>query len=277
VARWRPVPGFAARLVPLILLLTAAAGSETEIPSEYQAAVRLATRLGAQLRLDEQAGARANEEMSRRRILKKDKRVRGWITDAVETDSSGVVVTFVGEEAGGAVALYRVRVPGEGSPTIEKLDQPVSLDPGQAARWRARQAAIQAFRYRDGHCSDDYQPVVLSRGPADNDHIFVYLLARSNKPLDIVAGGHFRYEYSADGSIMEAHRAFTRSCMIIDQQPRLAEEAEAFMLTHVLDPTPTEIHVMLSLKHGEPIYVGTRGYTWWVAGDRIGIVPDDKE
>ena len=42
------------------------------------------------------------------------------------------------------------------------------------------------------------------------------------------------------------------------------------MMTHLLDPTPTEIHVFLSLSSRLPVFVATSdGRLWKVAGDKI--------
>jgi hypothetical protein len=87
-----------------------------------------------------------------------------------------------------------------------------------------------------------------------------------------VAGGHFRYDFSLDGKLLEAQRAFTRSCFNIDAPDEKKGKPVAFMLTHLLDPTPTEIHVFLSRLHGQTVYVMTEAGTWSVDGGTINFV-----
>ena len=45
----------------------------------------------------------------------------------------------------------------------------------------------------------------------------------------------------------------------------------AFMLTHLLDPTPTEIHVFLSRCTASPLYVMTEAGNWLVDGAEIKL------
>ena len=51
------------------------------------------------------------------------------------------------------------------------------------------------------------------------------------------------------------------------------------MVTHLLDPQPTEIHVFISLNTDSPLYVGTteNRYLWKVSKGRISLVSDGKE
>jgi hypothetical protein len=51
------------------------------------------------------------------------------------------------------------------------------------------------------------------------------------------------------------------------------KEVAGLMLTHLLDPAPTEIHVFLSLAHRVPLWVMTtqNQYLWRVEHGRIRI------
>ena len=44
------------------------------------------------------------------------------------------------------------------------------------------------------------------------------------------------------------------------------------VVTHLLDPLPTEIHVFTSLASSLPLVVGIRGRAWEVNGRQIRIV-----
>lgn len=254
----------------LLVLAPLASAADIEIPETHREAVRAAAERGAALSRHDDAAARATDLMAKRRILKKDTRLRGWLTDPIDGDAQGVLVTFVGDVDGQPVALYRLPVSGE-SVRLEKLDSPQPLSASQQARWLARQAALQALGLRDDVCSESYNPVVLPAGTG-SDHLFVYLLAASTKPGEIVAGGHFRYEYSADGTTAVANRAFTKACLTVPPPPRTRDEQPIFMLSHLLDPTPTEIHVWLSLSQHRAGFIGTQEYVWAVDGANIQIV-----
>ena len=72
-------------------------------------------------------------------------------------------------------------------------------------------------------------------------------------------------------------RAFTKSCSAVPIDSPKAKDAKSPILTitHLLDPTPTEIHVFSSLVARMPVMVatGTRKI-WAVDGDRA-ITPFD--
>ena len=66
-------------------------------------------------------------------------------------------------------------------------------------------------------------------------------------------------------------RQFARSCLTVPTAPARGD-AVGFVATHLLDPTPTEIHVFSSLALRKPIYVATMQPTqrlWVVNGTRI--------
>jgi hypothetical protein len=264
----RPEVLGAAFLVLSTMTTPPSAAESLPVPEELHASLDTAVELGEQIYRADVASARATDEMAARKFLKRDKRLRGWLT---APGGSGVfVVTFVGEEAGSMVALYRVTVPPQGKATIEKLEEPAPLNAGEAAHWRARSAALAALAKRTDTCSDRYNTVVLTRAGPEGARILVYLLAATTKPRTVVAGGHFRYEYSADGAIELAHRPFTRSCLTFTAEKGKGEPV-SIMLMHLLDLTPTEIHVFLGLLHGQRVAVGTQKYLWAVEGTHITL------
>jgi hypothetical protein len=248
-----------------------AADAELEIPEEFREGVRLAGLRGQALHASDIAAALATDEMARQKVLKRDKRLRGWLTGPA--DSAGAVaVDFIGEEAGQFAVLYRLQVPANRSrPTFEKLASPAPLTEGQTALWRARQGASAALNKRDDLCSQRYNTVVLP--PDETGHVLVYLLAATTREDEVVAGGHFRYEFSSDGQTVLAQRGFTKSCftMKVPDAGKGTQVASLFM-THLLDPIPTEIHVYLSLSQGKSVFVGTEQSIWSVDAEKIRLV-----
>jgi len=110
--------------------------------------------------------------------------------------------------------------------------------------------------------------VVLPADPATGNLVRVYMLAATTVPEVMVAGGHFLYAYSADGTL-KFQRSFTKSCFEIP----LAEDQKkgklaAVTLSHLLDSTPTEIHVFLNRNYGKSIYLAT------VENSRMWIIMD---
>jgi hypothetical protein len=267
-------PALAALSVGFGVLLSSgslAAEAELEIPEEFRDGVRLASLRGRALQVSDVAAALATDEMARQKVLKRDKRIRGWLTGAA--DSAGVVaVDFIGEDAGQFAVMYRLQVPADrGRPAFEKLLAPASLTDGQAALWRARQSASEALNKRSDLCSERYNTVVVP--PDETGHILVYLLAATTRDDEVVAGGHFRYEFSGDGQTLLAQRGFTKSCFTL-KVPNAGSDSKvaSLFMTHLLDPIPTDIHVFLSLLHGQGLFVGTEQFFWSVDGDNIRLV-----
>lgn len=247
-----------------------------EIPAEFVPAVNAAIDVGTQLFVHDTSAARASDELVRRKVYEKDQRIRGWITD-VDAARPSVVVTFVGDIDGTPMALYRVTVPLEGAIEFVALKPAQPLVESAAARWKARTSAIAELEQRDDLCSARYNAVVLPAEPARGEVIRVYLLAATTKPGTIVAGGHFRYEYSVDGEHLESVRPFSKSCIEIPAPEADQGKPAGFMLTHLLDPTPTEIHVFLGRLHGQPVFVGTEAGIWAVQGREIYFIePREK-
>jgi hypothetical protein len=74
-----------------------------------------------------------------------------------------------------------------------------------------------------------------------------------------------------DGRITGS-RAFTKSCITMAQPKNVT----ALVISHLLDPVPTEIHVFTSLSAGLPVYVAIpeSNRVFAVAGDKIRLVQD---
>jgi hypothetical protein len=251
------------------------AASALEIPEEYRAAVQSARQVGITLFIHDAAAWRATDELASRQVLQRDARLRGWLTDD-GPDGKSIVVTFVGDDSGKPMGLHRVEVPqGDRKPVYTELKPATALDRSQLARWKARESALEALNARDDRCSEHYNTVVLPFDPIAGDLIRVYLLAATQRPRVMVVGGHFLFEFSVDGERLVNQRGFTRSCF---EAPIPSESKSgkpvAFMLTHLLDPAPTELHVFLSRSHDMPINLMTvqNELLWLVSGREVELV-----
>ena len=268
-------PGAAAGLMTLLLAQGAVAG-ELDIPAQYAKAVDRANQLGQLIYLHDSAASRATDELMRRGILEKDKRLRGWLTDQVG-DSDEVIVSFVGEDLRNPVVLYFLNVSGDRPPEFKSPDPAAPLDAAHRGRWLAREAAKKLLVARTDRCGESYNTVVLPAASDGSSGIRVYFLAATSQPDLMIAGGHFLYEFNADGTKLKSQRAFTRSCIDISLKADPEKgELKAITLTHLLDPTPTEIHTFLSRNYGQNIYLGTTGNSmmWIIMGGNIVAATD---
>jgi hypothetical protein len=265
----------AAALVACLAVSHVAAPADQGIPVRHAETVERINALGERIWAHDVAAARATDELKARGVLEQDTRIRGWLTDEyVSGDAQGVIVTFVGE-AGAQTqvemrALYRVRVPGEGGLTFDALEPATPLDRAQEARLRARSHALEQLGRAKLRCGEAYNTVVL---PASGDAgIRVYLLAATSQPDVLIAGGHHLVEFSPDGSRLVRKRAFTRSCIDFPLATDPVKGTVAGLtLSHLLDPTPTEVHLYLSRYAQKSLSVVTmeNSILWIIEDGRI--------
>lgn len=231
-----------------------AATASTTTPAEA-VALRDAEALGQHLfRLDRAAwfASDALVAAARGRV---DPRVQGWIT---EERDDGIDVIYVDAVP---AALYRVSIDAQGQPTALEA-RPPPLSPAQLAAAQARATALAAV---PASCTGDYNPLTLP-GATPRDWR-VYLLPVVADGDRVPLGGAWRIDVH-DGQVV-AQRAFTQGCIALDNQGG----DDAFVVSHLLDPIPTEIHVFWSLWADKPMFVTTSQGTWAINEGLIAPVP----
>ncbi len=191
--------------------------------------------------------------------MRDDDRVAGEIT----LGYGGQIHVTVLDDA--SAALYRAAVSTDGllAAPIEALPAPAELSSNERA---AAQARTTALAFDSPRCGDAYDTVVL---PSSVEAQWVVFLIPRPSQGAVRLGGSTRVE--TEGDVVTAWRPYTRSC--IDLNP--APNAVAMIVTHLLDPTPTEIHVFWSLWKGKPFYVTTvKNGLWKVEDGRIAKADD---
>ncbi|QDH70765.1 hypothetical protein [Marilutibacter alkalisoli] len=230
-------------------------------PDQEAAALKEAEATGLAIYRHDHAAAVATDAALKIRAFKKDKRVRGWIT---EEQDGLIAVTFIEQSP---AALYRVVVSGAGDIVgdVDVLESPQPLTEFEAAAVAARSAAI-ASEFQP--CSDKYNSVVLPSGDDAPDKWTVYLLPGTTKGNVVPIGGTYRMR-TVDGAVVES-RGFTRTCIALQSDPGAA----GMMITHLLDSIPTEAHVFWSLWARSPLYVATppNGTIWSIESGEITLV-----
>lgn len=191
--------------------------------------------------------------------------VLGWI---IESRDKGAVVTFVAGDPQQWRSACVVTFAERTDPNIILIDR--DLTETQSAMFNARQLALDGV---EKACSDAYNTVVI---PRDGEPGWLaYALAATSDPNLVLIGGHYRATVSADGGTLLERRGFTEDCMVLKKSPEGTPDADvaAYTLGHVLDKTPTEIHVFLNLLYGKPLYVVTADRRlWYIEGGKIRIV-----
>jgi hypothetical protein len=196
--------------------------------------------------------------------------VTGWIA---EPEGNAVAVTFYGNGESGPKAVYRASVLG-GRVTTRSIflgDDRPALNPLQA-RMAAARAATAALDHQA--CGSQEFNYLVVPPPSVEAPVDVYQISAPAAADRFPLGGHFRSRISADGSIAES-RGFTRNCIDITvTAPADGETPRPVGITHLLDPMPVEIHLLLAQTIGRPLLVATgEPYRLWlVTPDRIAEV-----
>ncbi len=112
--------------------------------------------------------------------------------------------------------------------------------------------------------------VILPRsGPGKIDSI--YILTPQTSTTGFPFGGHYRFDYR-DG-VKVGERKFANSCLTIDtaQAGPNGAKAQMMIVSHVLDPYPTEIHSFEMLSMAMPLAViTTSNKMTWFLGNKAG-------
>ncbi len=229
-------------------------------PDQEAAALRSAEATGATIFEHDRAAAVATDAALAIPEIRKDARVKGWIT---EERGDNIVVTFIDEAP---AALFRVTVSAAGDVIgeVERLEAPESLTAFESGAVVARTVAL-ASGFEP--CSERYNSVVLPVADAPGRWV-VYLLPATTRNDVVPIGGTYRVE--TDGQGVLSRRGFTRSCIALQNDA----SAVGLFVTHLLDSTPTEAHVFWGLWVGKALFVSTppNGTLWQVEGGKIGLV-----
>ena len=225
---------------------------------------------GRAIYLHDQAAAVASDAVTTLKAFRQDGkqgRLGGWITEQRE---AGIVVTFLSSEPEPR-ARYRVTVGSEGRVVgdVETLAEPATLTPHELGAAHARNTAATA---EFAACSRSYNTVVLP-DPREGGGWIAYLLPGTTKHGIVPIGGSYRLDLDATGEKILKQRGFTRSCIVLES-PR---DSVGMMITHLLDPMPTEVHVFWSLWAGKPMYVGTSAGLWKIEDGRVTMTSRREE
>lgn len=220
---------------------------------------------GRAIYLHDQAAAVATDAVMKLKAFRQDGKrgqLAGWIT---EQRDEGIVVTFLSSESIPR-ARYRATVASDGRVTgeVEALEEHAALSSYELGAARARATAATA---KFEPCSKTYNSVVL-RDDREGGGWIAYLLPGTTQHGVVPIGGSYRLDLDATGEKVVGQRGFTRSCIVLEN-PR---DAVAIMITHLMDPVPTEVHVFWSAWACKPMYVGTSQGGWKIENGRIALM-----
>jgi hypothetical protein len=221
-------------------------------------AITEAENIGRQIYEYDQYASKATDIMMENVTDPRSIGILGWIT----TRSEGkCVLLFVAEEQT-YISPCRVIFDGLEKPKFIRESRP--LTEVETAMFRARQLWPDIIEQK---CTENYNTVLL---PNEDSSWSLYVLAATADLNSVVVGGHYKAVISADGRTVLNKRGFTKTCMTF---PTDKPGLEAYVMTHLLDNTPTEIHVFLSLLSQKDFFIATMdGRHWMVRGDKIKLM-----
>lgn len=234
-----------------------------------QAAISRAAEQGRLIYAFDQAAWHSTDEMRRKIAAASLPADGGWV---VEPHGGLLRVTYYGVDGEAIYALFEadMRGPKVVRSHIFGPNDDRALTSETLALVKARQVAMQ---HGSGmaRCADSpFNVVVLPQGAGQP--IAVYLLTPMETSGEYPFGGHYRIDVGPDGTVT-SERAFTVACLNIGARPAGAGDGAMAVVSHVLDPTPTEIHVFMSLWMGQPVGVVTSPKeVWSINGDHIELI-----
>jgi hypothetical protein len=260
------------RLIAMLLALMLALPATAQTPEE-RTRLDWALARGRLLFEVDRAAWVTTDDMQERLPREDQQRVRGW---TVERDGTGFAVTyFMGGEGETPRALYRARV--ENRRVVSRDTFRPGAGPELTPMQRRIADANRLITQTDIRiCSERPNLAVIPpdslEAPMD-----VYVLTSQTRPGIFPFGGHSRATFSAAGALL-SQRRFTNTCLDLSNRPPpdlpASESLAGLVVTHLLDPIPTEMHVFMSIWTELPITVSTAEphRVWQVTGDRIELM-----
>jgi hypothetical protein len=265
-----PIAAWTTRILLILGLgLGFAAQAASAQTAQEQASIEQALQRGRLMfGIDRAAWVATDDMVARIRDLQASG-IRGYI---VEPQPDGFDVIFYAASGNDLVQAYRGRVGRRGVASREVF--PAASRPPLTAAQRRMVAAVNAAAGSGRRpCGNQrFNPLIIPPASAEAP-IDVYLMTPQTAQ-GIPFGGHFRVTVAPDGNVASS-RAFTNSCLVM---PRPPANAAGLMVSHLLDPVPTEVHIFSSLAAGVPVFVATSNpdRLWEVTGERVRLVPNRR-
>jgi len=173
--------------------------------------------------------------------------IKGWVVEPGADGSTALYYGYDGETPYGVFTAVFRGGKVVSSREIKPADADRALTPVQQRMAMARKAATTA---KVQPCARAAFNTVIVPPASATSPVEVYLLTPQVKAGEYPFGGHYLITVDADGKIA-ATRPFMKSCMT----QALPPNAVAAMVSHLLDPAPTEIHAWLARWMGKSVYV----------------------
>lgn len=250
---------FAALTLTPLSAVYAQATTEQAVPTaDEQSAITRAEDRGRLIYAYDQAAWHSTDRMMKDIKDPFKAGVRGWV---ITPNGANLDVTYFGEldGEGRRPAIYIATMNGQKviAKRIPKKDAPEYLSGTQLPM----AAALEFSRSQKFATCGEASPNSVVLPPASDGSIDVYILSSQTKAGVYPFGGHSLMTIRADKKAI-FRRKFTNSCLDLPEPPK---NAVAMGVGHVMDSTPTEIHVWISLWSDRRMLVMTdKDKTVWL-------------
>ena len=260
------------------MTLTAAASAQedVELTAEQQGAIDWAQQRGELLyRYDQAAWHGTDAFLADYQADRDGEFMRGYVV--VEGEQGRLDAVFFGDFGAGLVEAARYSVDGgtvvSGTYYDEDSRPPLSAKAIRMAE--VRQVAFNAMREEElGLCANSApNTVVLPPDAAGNIEVYVLTPPTSNDSYPL--GGHYRFTIDSDDEVSDWRR-FLNSCFALQAGPQQDDNGDPvtptmLVVSHLLDPQPTEVHFFATHYFGLPVAVITvdNDLVWTIGGGRF--------
>lgn len=194
------------------------------------------------------------------KIGKKDlirEQLGGWVVDGTANDPE---ILFFDKGIPEPHAIYHVRLTDGGRRVVSSHlfspSEDIRISPARNAMIAALGIArVALLGSPAAPCAEQPFNTIVLPAKTPDAPTTVYFLTPQTDLGNVPAGGHYRVDVSADGKAGPVHE-FTKSCLSMPTA-QAKDHPKALVLTHLLDPVPTEIHVFTMFAASLPLYVST--------------------
>ena len=191
----------------------------------------------------------------------------------VSGDEAAVELVFYDKAR--SKAIYRVKFANQkmvssGLPAGDR----VGLTSVEERLIAAHKIATKAFEdAKVSPCNKATRNLALLLPKSPSDPVRAYLMTPRTDMRSLPPGGHYAVDVSANGTTGPV-RAYTKSCLELPFATNAKQSPEALVVCHLLDPTPTEIHVFSALTGKVKVIVATtvNQRIWYVTGRQILLI-----
>lgn len=190
--------------------------------------------------------------------------ITAWV---MEDSGKDVVMSFLAFPEGQPTVVVDARFSGLFIP--ELIPGPTPLGPRQRALLQAR-ATVRPLV--DTPCAERYDSLSV-RHPRTGG-LLVYAMPLAADPDEVLLGGHYRFHLDDTGTEVRASDALSTACTRTSVESLRTTTLETGVaVRNLLDDTPHEVHVYLSLRHKIPLHVISRDLRLWEIRDgRMRVV-----